>query len=103
MPCRISTGSVICSKLSCSRSSARTSAATVTAGWLSSLVSGSASSAFSASGSRVKSFICSVSTPSRGAMWLRPLIAASAKPGAGTWKAKLSQISPSISSWWSSA
>ena len=94
---------MICPNESCSRSSARTSAATVAAGCVSSLVSGSASSAWSAAGSRVKSFIFSVSTPSRGATWLSPLIADSTNPGAGTWKAKLSQISPSISSWWSSA
>ena len=35
-------------------------------------------------------------------MWLSPLIAASAKPGAGTWKAKLSQMKPASSAWLSS-
>ena len=35
-------------------------------------------------------------------MWLSPLIAASAKPGAGTWNAKLSQMNPASSAWLSS-
>jgi hypothetical protein len=30
-------------------------------------------------------------------MWLTPLIAVSANPGAGTWNAKLSQMNPASS------
>ena len=56
-------------------------------------MSGSAVRAATASGSREKSSFLSFRTGGRGARWLKPLIAASAKPGAGTWKAKLSQMS----------
>ena len=100
VPCRISTGSVIVlERLARSRSSARTSAATVAAGWLSCAISGSLLSAATTFGSREKSSFFSLSTGKRGATWLSPLIADSAKSGAGTWKAKLSQMSPASSDW----
>lgn len=94
VPYRINNGRVICENDAWSRSSARTRAATVAGRWFLPLVSGSASGMARICGSRVKSFIFWVSTPSLEAMWLRPLIAVRTRPGAGTWKTKLSQINP---------
>jgi hypothetical protein len=65
-------------------------------------VNGSLLSACTAFGSREKSSFLSFSTGNRGAMWLRPLMIASAKSGAGTLNAKLSQIRPASSAWLSS-
>src|SRR5262245_56660662 len=69
----ISTGSVMSGNSSCSRSSARTSAATVMAGCTSLAVQGSLFRASTAFASREKSSFFSFKTGSRGATWLNPL------------------------------